>query len=84
MLAGGVAAVNLAQGAVLTAALNDGSDQRYKFAEMFDGNPQTAFSIHDPDSEVNVLLSFAGGAQSVRQIEYEPPAQQRWVGRLTA
>lgn len=66
--------INLAQGAALTAALNDGSEQRYKFVEMFDGNPQTAFSIHDPDTEVNVLLSFAGGAQSVRQIEYDPPS----------
>lgn len=65
---------NIAQGAGLSAALNDGSEQRYKFADMFDGNPQTAFSIHDPDSEVNVLMSFAGGAQPVRQIEYMPPA----------
>ena len=66
--------INIAQGAALSAALNDGTEQRYKFAEMFDANPQTAFSIHDPDAEVNVLMSFAGGPQAVRQIEYLPPS----------
>ncbi len=66
---------DLAQGAALSAALNDGIEQRYSFADMFDGNAQTKLSIKEPDSEINVLLTFAGGqAQVVRNIEYLPPA----------
>lgn len=65
----------LAAGAAFTAALNDGTDQRYAFAEMFDGNPQTKLSINAPDSEVNVLMSFADGqSHAVRAVQYEPPA----------
>jgi hypothetical protein len=71
---GDPSAPGLAAGAAFTAALHDGTDQRYAFAELFDGNPQTRLSIKSPDSEVNVLMSFAGGAsQPVRTIQYEPP-----------
>lgn len=65
----------LAAGATFTAALNDGTDQRYAFAELFDGNPQTRLSIKAPESEVNVLMSFAGGkSEVVRMVQYEPPS----------
>lgn len=66
---------DLAQGAAFSAALNDGTDARYTFAELFDGNAQTRLSISEPDTEINVLMTFAGGrSQPVRIIQYEPPA----------
>lgn len=72
---GDPSAPGLAAGASFTAALNDGTDQRYAFAELFDGNPQTRVSITAPDTELNVLMTFANGASHpVRSIQYEPPA----------
>jgi hypothetical protein len=65
---------DLGQGAQFSAALKDGSEQRYHFTDMFDGKPETSLSIADPDTEVNVLVSFAGDtAQRVATIEYSPP-----------
>ena len=67
---------NLGQGAQFSAALKDGSEQRYHFTEMFDGKPETTLSILDSDKEVNVLVSFAGNAtEHVSAIEYFPPLQ---------
>ncbi len=67
---------DLGQGALISAALKDGSGQRYHFADMFDGNAATSLEILNPDHEVNVLVSFADTAsQSVSTIEYVPPAQ---------
>jgi hypothetical protein len=69
-------AVDLGQGATFSAALNDGSEQRYHFADMFDGNASTSISIASPDQELDVLVSFAEtSAQSVSAIEYVPPPQ---------
>jgi hypothetical protein len=66
---------DLGQGAQFSAALKDGSEQRYHFTDMFDGKPETSLSIADPDTEVNVLVSFTGdAAQRVATIEYQPPA----------
>jgi hypothetical protein len=65
---------DLGQGAQFSAALKDGSEQRYHFTDLFDGKPETSLSIADPDTEVNVLVSFAGdAAQRVATIEYSPP-----------
>jgi hypothetical protein len=67
--------LDLAPGASFSAALKDGTDSRYAFGEVFDGNPQTKLSIAEPDSEINVLMTFAGGrSQPVRMIQYLPPA----------
>jgi hypothetical protein len=69
-------AVDLGQGATLLAALKDGSELRYHFADMFDGNPGTSLAIKAPDTELNVLVNFADtAAQSVSAIEYVPPPQ---------
>jgi hypothetical protein len=71
----GATSGSLAQGALFVAALKDGSDQRYRFSDLFDNDPATRLSITKPDHEVNVLVSFAGSvAQSVSTIDYEPPA----------
>jgi hypothetical protein len=65
---------NLGQGAQFSAALKDGSEQRYHFTELFDGKPETSLKISDPDKELNVLVSLGGDvAQRVAKIEYEPP-----------
>jgi hypothetical protein len=69
-------AVNLGQGATFSAALKDGSELRYHFADMFDGNAATSLAITSPDKELNVLVSFADTAsQPVSTIEYVPPPQ---------
>jgi hypothetical protein len=69
-------AVDLGQGASFTAALKDGSELRYHFADMFDGKPGTSLSIAAPDQELNVLVSFADPtSQAVSTIEYVPPPQ---------
>jgi hypothetical protein len=72
-----VSRLNLAQTASFTAALGDGADQRYAFASLFDGNPNTSVNVGNGDSEINILVSFAGGdAKPVTSIEYLPPTGQ--------
>ena len=69
-----LAPFDLGQGAQFSAALKDGSEQRYNFAELFDSKSETSLSIAAPDRELNVLVRFAGGAaQPVKSIEYTPP-----------
>jgi len=68
------ASVSPARDATYGAALKDGSEQRYQFANLFDGKADTYLTIAPPDSEINVLVTFgsaAGGA--VSEIEYSPP-----------
>jgi len=67
--------VNVAEGATLTAALKDGSDSRYSFASLFDGEDDTFLAINPPDTEINILVLFKGGtAHEVTALEYHPPA----------
>lgn len=67
---------DLGQGAQFSAALKDGSEQRYNFIELFDSKPETSLAISTPDHEINVLVRFAGdAAQPVTAIEYVPPPQ---------
>ncbi len=67
--------VNLAEGASFSAALKDGSDGRYNFGSLFDGQDDTFLAINPPDSEVNVLVLFKGdAAEQVTALEYQPPA----------
>jgi hypothetical protein len=56
-----------------TAALKDGSEQRYQFHDLFDGRPETSVLIQAPDKEINVLLDL-GGDRQVTALEYAPPA----------
>lgn len=68
------AGMSQARDATYGAALKDGSEQRYQFANLFDGKADTYLTIVPPDSEINVLVTFgspAGGA--VSEIEYAPP-----------
>ncbi len=66
--------IDLGQGAQFSAALKDGSEQRYHFTELFDGKLETSLEISGPDHEINVLVRFAGdAAQPVSAIEYIPP-----------
>jgi hypothetical protein len=57
-----------------SAALKDGSEQRYRFADLFDGRPETYVTVAAPDTEINVLVSFGSSAGQVSEIEYVPPA----------
>lgn len=58
-----------------SAALNDGSDQRYHFADLFDGKPETALALAAPDQEINVMVTFPQGtAPTITGFEYLPPA----------
>lgn len=67
--------VNLAEGATFSAALKDGSEQRYSFASLFDGEDDTFLAIAPPDTELNILALFKGDkAEQVTAIEYQPPA----------
>ncbi|MFT3986769.1 hypothetical protein [Aestuariivirga sp.] len=69
------ATVDLASTASFAAALNDGSDSRYDFRKLFDGDGGTSLMLNGADSEVNVLVTFAGAeAQPVTAITYTPPA----------
>lgn len=66
---------DIGKGAQFSAALKDGAEQRYRLAELFDGKSETSLSIAAPDSELNVLVSFAEDiAQPVNLIEYIPPS----------
>ena len=67
--------VNLAADASFTAALKDGSEERYSFGSMFDGASDTFLAIEPPDGEINVLVMFSGtSAREVTALEYMPPA----------
>lgn len=69
------ASIELASGASFTAALNDGSDRRYQFGQLFDANPETYLTLGDSDSELNVLVTFGSfGPQGVTALVYTPPA----------
>lgn len=57
---------------VATAALKDGSEQRYRFSDLFDGRPETSVTISAPDREINVLLDL-GGDRQVSALDYMPP-----------
>ncbi len=67
---------------VATAALKDGSDQRYQFRELFDGRPETSLLITAPDKEVNVLLDL-GGNRQVAALEYVPAADAQGSARAS-
>jgi|GEM_PF-1232817 len=56
---------------VATAALKDGSEQRYRFNDLFDGRSETSLLIAAPDKEINVLLDL-GGERQVTALEYSP------------
>ena len=67
--------VNLADGASFGAALKDGSETRYGFANLFDGHDDTFLAITPPDTELNIIVLFkANEAQQVTALEYLPPA----------
>jgi len=58
-----------------SAALNDGSEQKYAFRDLFDGRPDTVVTIQAPDSEINVLVDFGTQtASKVSGLVYTPPA----------
>lgn len=66
--------LNLAEGARFTAALKDGSDARYNFASLFDGQDDTFLAINPPDTELNILALFQGNKPlDVTALEYLPP-----------
>lgn len=67
--------VELGHNATFGAALKDGSEKRYDFAMLFDGDPKTHLTIAQPDNELNIQMSFSRTvAQTVTAIEYSPPA----------
>jgi hypothetical protein len=67
--------VNLATDASFTAALKDGSENRYNFASLFDGAADTFLTIEAPDEELNILVLFSGStSRDVTALEYIPPA----------
>jgi len=66
--------VNLAEGASFGAALKDGSEGRYSFANLFDGEADTFLAITEPDQELNILVLFKGNqSREVTALEYIPP-----------
>jgi hypothetical protein len=65
-----------------TAALKDGSDQRYRFRDLFDGRPETSLLITVPDKEINVLLDL-GGDRQVAALEYVPAPDAQGAARAT-
>ncbi len=68
------ASVALDGASTYSAALNDGSDKRYQFADLFDGKPETAVALAAPDSEINVMVTFPPGAPAnITGFEYLPP-----------
>lgn len=67
--------VNLASGASFSAAMKDGSEERYSFGSLFDGAGDTFLAIEPPDGEINILVLFSGNAaREVTALEYTPPA----------
>jgi hypothetical protein len=68
-------AVDLAREASFSAALKDGTAQRYSFGNLFDGQDDTFLAIDKPDTEINILVAFKGNqSRPVTAIEYVPPA----------
>ena len=66
--------VNLAEGASFAAALKDGSEGRYSFVNLFDGESDTFLAITPPDQELNILVMFPGStSREVTALEYIPP-----------
>ncbi len=66
---------DLAPGATYAAALKDGSEARYSFGNLFDGQDDTFLAITQPDQELNILVTFKDNAShNVTAIEYLPPA----------
>jgi hypothetical protein len=66
------------------AALNDGSEKKYAFADLFDGRAETSVVLSGPDKEVNILVDF--GAQTavpISAISYSPPLAQDGAARAT-
>jgi hypothetical protein len=62
------------QGIAFAAALKDDSEQRYSFADLFDGRTETVLTIAAPDRELNILVDFSRlGPQTVTGLVYEPP-----------
>jgi len=62
-------------GATITAALKDGSDQRYQFSDLFDGSAETSIMLAETDQEINILVTFPNAdAREVRAVTYVPPA----------
>lgn len=76
-----MAALDLSRN-VATAALKDGSEQRYRFHDLFDGRPETSLIISAPDQEINVLLDL-GGDRKVSALDYVPPADTEGAARAT-
>ena len=70
----GMSAFDLGRGASFTAALKDGADLRYSFADLFDGDPHSYLTITAPDRELNVQVIFnSPRPEPVTAIEYAPP-----------
>jgi hypothetical protein len=67
---------------IATAALKDGSEQRYRFGDLFDDRPETSLLIAAPDREINVLLDL-GGDRQVAALEYAPPGDAQDGARAT-
>jgi hypothetical protein len=66
------------------AALNDGSEKKYAFADLFDGRAETSVVLSEPDKEVNILVDF--GTQTtvpVSGISYSPPPASDGAARAT-
>jgi hypothetical protein len=88
---GGVKSDGLSPGARLDlsnakflSALNDGSDQKYPFRNLFDGKPGTGVVVADPDRELNILVDFGNAeALSVSAIAYTPPVSATGVRPAT-
>ena len=62
--------VNLAQDASFTAALKDGSENRYNFASLFDGESDTFLAIEAPDLPVQVALGTPIDLSTPVEIQY--------------
>lgn len=78
-------AIALERNARFTAALKDGSDSRYDFTQLFDGDPATSIEIAPPDSELNVLITFnTTSAQPVTALQYTPPSTAGKAGLATS
>lgn len=68
------ASIDLVARASFSAALKDGSDQRYRLSDLFDGKPESFVTVLPPDSELNVLVNFGPhDPEVVTAIEYAPP-----------
>jgi hypothetical protein len=65
--------IDLAKGAQFTSADKE-EDGRYSFDSIFDGKPDSYITLSGSDSELNVMVNFAGdAAREVTAISYTPP-----------